>query len=117
MLVNYRVVVEIKANRDTIVPTRIALSGVLPPLVKCAMVVGAEDLIVEPQTEARTAESVGPNLCVLAMAAHLTVVPLLGQMRCHTRVIPDEGVRAIPDHLERLIPLVVVRHVSVQAHQ
>ena len=43
--------------------------------------VGAEDLVVEPQTEARPAESVGPDLGVLAMAADLLVVPLAGEMR------------------------------------
>ena len=75
------VVVEIDPDRVVAVPGHVVLFRVLPPLLEGAVMVGAEDLIVEPQTEARPAESVGPDLGVLAMAADLLVVPLAGEMR------------------------------------
>lgn len=69
------------------------------------MVFGGEDLVVEPQTEARTTESVRPDLSVLTVAAEVAVVPLIGKVSSHARVVPGERVIAVADHLKGLIPL------------
>jgi hypothetical protein len=58
--------------------SQIFSASVLPPGFECSGVeVRAMSVVVEPQTEARAAQSIGPNLGVLAVAAHLPAVPLL----------------------------------------
>ena len=80
VLVRDRVVVEVELNRIFLIPGHIVRSGVLPPFIERAVMSRAEDLVIEPQTEARATESVGPDLGVLTMTAHLAVVPLLRQV-------------------------------------
>ena len=75
-VIDYGIVVKIKADRAIVLPRDIILRRVLPPLIKGRVMVGAKHLVVEPQTEARAAESVRPDFCVFAMAADLRVMPL-----------------------------------------
>ena len=86
-------------------------------MVECAVVLRVEDLVVEPQTEARSTQSIGPDFCVLAMAAHLMVVPLSGEVRGHARMTPRESVLAIANHLEGLIPFRIARNITMQTHE
>ena len=113
MFVDRRVVVEIEADRIFGLPRDVVLGRVRPPFVEGTMVASAFDLVVEPQTEAGAAQSIGPDFGVLTVAPHLTPVPLLGQMRGHGRMAPRESVLAVADHLEGLIPLRVARDISV----
>jgi len=55
VFVDRRVVVEIEADRIFGVPRDVVLGRVRPPFVEGTMVACVEDLVVEPQTEARAA--------------------------------------------------------------
>ena len=68
---------------------------------------------MEPQTEARAAQSIGPNLGVLAMNADLVFMPLVGQLSGDAGMRPGECVFAVADHLEPNIPLRIPRNVPV----
>jgi hypothetical protein len=80
VLVDYGVIVEVEPSRSFRIPADVVRCCVVPPSIKGAVMVRVEDLVVEPQTEARTAQSIGPDLGVLAVAAHLVIVPLRGQV-------------------------------------
>jgi hypothetical protein len=108
VFVNHWVVVKVQGNSFAIFPTDVVIRCVLPPLVEGGVMMTAEYLIVEPQTEARTTESVGPDFGIFAMAADLGVVPLFRQVGCNTRMAPSEGVVAIANHAEWFVPLIVV---------
>lgn len=105
VLIHDWIVVQVKSNWVAILPDHVVLSSIFPPLVERTMVFGGEDLVVEPQTEARTTESVRPDLSVLTVAAEVAVVPLIGKVSSHARVAPGERVIAVADHLKGLIPL------------
>ncbi len=56
----------------------IVLSGVLPPRLKRLLVeVGAEPVVVKPQTEASASQSKWPDFGVLSMAADRRCQPLV----------------------------------------
>lgn len=107
VFVHDRVVIEVDRGRGSVGPRDVVLGRVVPPRVEGGVVGGAEELIVEPQTEAGAGESVGPDLGVLAMAADRTVVPLIGQVLRDSGVRPAEGVLTVADHGERPVPRVV----------
>lgn len=113
VFVDRRIVVEVEARRVTRIPRHVVISGVLPPAVECVVMAGLKKFVVEPQTEARATQSIGPYLSVLAVAAHLAIVPLRGQVRGHARMAPGECVVTVADHLEGSIPLRIARYVSV----
>ena len=92
MLVYDRIVIEIESDRFGVVPGDVVFCGIFPPRIERAVVVSVENLVVEPQTEACTAESVGPDLGVFAVTTHPAVVPLLCQMDGYTRMAPGERV-------------------------
>ena len=68
---------------------------------------------MEPQTEARAAQSIGPNLGVLAMNANLAFTPLVSQVGGDTGLRPGERVFAITDHLKRIVPLLIAGDVPM----
>jgi hypothetical protein len=53
------IVIEVEANGTIRVPGNVVLGGIFPPMVECAVVLRVEDLVVEPQTEARSTQSIG----------------------------------------------------------
>ena len=79
--------------------------------------VGAQERVVQPQTEAGAAQSIGPDLCVLAVDADRAVAPLVSEVGRDGGVSPGEGVLSIPNHFKGLVPTVIARHVPVQAEQ
>ncbi len=115
--ISNRVEIQIQTNGLIRIPSHIVVAGVVPPLFKRAVMVGAEDLIRESQTETRARQSVGPDLRVFTMTTHLAVVPLLGQIGGNFGMAPFKGVGAVSDHLKRAVPLVIAGHVSMQAEQ
>ncbi len=98
-------------------PGDVVVDGVVPPRVEHLVVVGAEQVVVEPQTEAGAAQSIGPDLGVLAMDADRAFPPLVGEVAGDSRVSPGEGVLAVPDNVEWLVPAVVAGDVAVQTEQ
>ena len=94
----------------------------LPPGFECSGVeVRAMSVVVEPQTEARAAQSQGPDFCVLAMTALRLVLPLVCKMRGDRCMGPLEGIVAVANHLEGFIPAIVItiieRNPSVSRKQ
>ena len=105
VLIHDRIVVQVESNWVAIIPDHVVLSSIFPPVIERTVVFGGEDLVVEPQTETRTTESVGPDLGVLTVAAEVAVVPLIGKVSSHARVAPGERVVTVADHLKGMIPL------------
>ena len=104
VFINYRVVIQIEPDWIALIPSDVIGCRIIPPAVERAVVMGGENLVVEPQTEARAAESVGPDLGIFTVATNLAVVPLLGQVSGHPRMAPGERVFAVADHFEGPIP-------------
>ena len=114
--IDHGVEVEVDGSRGTVGrPADVVVAGVLPPGVERGVVVGAQQLVGKPQTEAGAAQSKRPDLGVLAVAADLAVMPLVGEVSGDTRVGPGEAV--LGDHRERLVPLLIARDVAVQREQ
>ena len=87
------VVVEGDAFGALSVEVEIRVSGVPPPLIERLEVRAPVQQIVEPQTEARSAQSVRPDLGVLAVATLGAREPLAMEMLGDPTVSPAEGVR------------------------
>ena len=113
MLIDDWVVVEIHGNWPAVLPSDVVIGGVLPPLIEGAVVISSVELVMQPQTEASAAQSIGPDFGVFAVHADRTVPPLVGQMGGDLRIGPSERVLSVPDHLEWLVPLLVVGDVAV----
>ena len=80
MLVDDWVVVEVHGDWPIILPGDVVIGGVLPPLVEGAVVISSVEPVVQPQTEASAAQSIGPDFGVFAVHADRAVPPLAGQM-------------------------------------
>jgi hypothetical protein len=55
VFVDHWIVIQIEPNGVVAVPAHIVLRRILPPLIERGVMVGAEYLVIEPQTEARAA--------------------------------------------------------------
>jgi len=91
------------------------LLGVLPPAVEDPVGVRLVEQIVQPQTEARASESIGPDLGVLAVASLQASGPLPRQKVVDAVMRVGEGVRAVTNDGERSVPFSVPAHVAVQS--
>ena len=80
MFVHNWVVVQVHGNGFIPIPSDVILRGVFPPVIKRRVKISIKKLVVKPQTETGSRQSIGPNLGVLAMAAHLLAVPLLSKV-------------------------------------
>ena len=117
MFIDDGIVVEVELDRIVGIPADVVGGRILPPLIEGGVVMRSENLIGEPQTEARAAQSIGPDLRVFTVAAHLLIIPLRGQMSGHRRMTPGKGVLAVADHLEWLIPFCIARNITMKTHQ
>jgi len=95
-------------GRRVAVQIQVLLSGVLPPWRRGLLVeVSPVAIVVKPQTEASSSQSKWPDLRVLSMAANRRCQPLIAKMLGNAGVSPLEGVRAITNHVERLVPAII----------
>lgn len=82
-------------------------TGILPPWLEgLGVEIGAVSVVVQPQTEARSGQSIRPDLGVLSMAADGGGQPLLTQMLRDLGVGPGEGIFTVTNELEGLVPAV-----------
>jgi hypothetical protein len=84
-----------------------SLAGTRPPALEHLVMMTPVEEIVEPQSEARSGESVEPDLCVLAVHAVGTARPLARQVLDDARVRPRERALVVPDEVEWSVPFVV----------
>ena len=76
----------------------------------------SEKLVVEPQTEACSAQSIGPDFGVLTVNADLAGMPLISELGGNTRMRPSKRVVTITNHLERIVPLRLTGNIPVETY-
>ena len=111
MEIQKRIVVERNVSRGTgLIQPEILAPRVRPPGIEGGRVeLRSVPTVVEPQTEARAAQSERPDFCVLAVTTLRCLLPLVRQVLRDSRVRPFKGVFAVPNHVERLVPSIVRR--------
>jgi hypothetical protein len=87
---------------------QIMLSGIGPPWLECLLVkISSVSLVVQPQTEAGSSQSIWPDLGVLSVTTDRSGEPLATQVIGDLAMCPGEGVLTVTDHLEGAIPAIV----------
>ena len=113
-VVDDRVVVQGNPLKQTVFNLKVMALGVIGPFIEYAVPIGPDKLIEHLQPETGSAETVRPNLGVLAVRALWVAAPLLSQVFGDSTMGPLKMRVIDPHHFKRIVPFPVTADVAMQ---